>query len=62
MLAVLFVGVGCMGRDAGTFRTWYERAHNTRIKEIDEAFKRGDISEFQRQQLKNEASRINGRR
>jgi hypothetical protein len=35
-----------------------EKAYKNRLMEIDEAFKRGDITESERQSLKNDAFRV----
>jgi len=50
LLTMAVVMTGCL--------SFEYRAYNNRIKEIDAACKRGDITEIQREEYKNEALKI----
>ena len=61
VMAMVMVGCGTLpgfGRGAVQREARQEAAVNKRLKEIDEAAERGDITEIQRQELKNEALKL----
>ena len=55
LLMVLTIGLlGCANHPS----VKRANAYDTRVKEIDAAFVRGDITEVQRQELKNDALKV----